>query len=104
VTANSTQLIQPLRRPGERIVHGTVGLVRVSSGWGAYEPGIINPQFVACLRAGPSGGTDRFAADTVAYTALSSLSSHISTQGRENDDEHQGGIAARKGQGVQLIN
>jgi len=28
---------QLLRHPRERIVHGTVGLVRVSSGWGAFH-------------------------------------------------------------------
>jgi hypothetical protein len=95
---NSMPLIQLPRHPRERIVHGTVGSVRVSSGWRAYELGFINPQFVACLRAAQAAPTV-LPGDAVVHTALNSLSSlisHISTEGQETMTSNQGGTAARK--------
>jgi hypothetical protein len=96
-------LIQLLRHPRERVVHGTVGLVRVSSGWGAYGPGFINPQLIACLRAGQGGGTDRFAGD-------GSLTPHLVRlirtflQGREIMTSTKRGQQPEKGKVLNLIN
>jgi hypothetical protein len=70
-----------------------VGLVRGSSGWGAYEPGFDNPQFAARLSAAvaPAG-----------LSSLTSLSSHISTgrKGRRT----KGGQQPAKGKVLKLIN
>jgi hypothetical protein len=95
--------INSLRHSRERIVHGAVGVVVRIFQLRAYEPSIINRQFVACLRAGPGDGTDDFAGDAVAHTvlsSLSSLSSHISTRaGRVL----KGGQQPAKGKVLKLI-
>jgi hypothetical protein len=82
---NSTPLIELVRHPCERIAHGPMGLVRVPSGRGLMSraptilPGMPShtPHLLRLVR-----------------TFLHKV--------RGNADEHQGGTAARKRQGVQI--